>query len=354
MPTILEIAQGRSTPLTQGLMETVRTSVPLLSAFDARTSSDDRFLSLALVSLPTSRFVGVNEGLQAGNAGFELREFSCSQIGGLVMAEVEAARLWDARHTGVGMTWLEIQIMARLKADMRHVEKQMIQGRANDAKGFPGAKEMTPFSASNVLAAGGDAQASEFKRSVINAGGTTASTASSVYSFVFGEMESQLVVGNDTGAELLTVGQTIRQMMAPDSTKPTQLSEHDALEVRGYLGLSVSGFNIQESGQAVPTQYSLRRICNLTADSGKGLTDSLMEQLVLSHGEGRTPGVFAMSNRSGLQLATSRAPTQINFMMGSGDAARSTFSTQPSRPDNWQGIPIAYSDAVGSTDAIES
>jgi len=356
MPTALQIAQGRqSAPLSQGLFSTVRTATPLLSAFDARTSSDDKFLTLDLVSLPTSAFVGLNEGLTHSEGAFELREFSCSQIGGLIKAEVEAARLWSKHHTSTGYDWFSLQAMLRMKADLVNIEKQIILGRANDAKGFPGAKEMTPYIAANVMAATADPQASLWKKSVINAGGTTDNTASSVYSFVFGELEAQLVIGNDTGAEMLRVSEIVRQMIAPDSNSPTKLSLHDVAEVRGYMGLAVSGFNLQAAGQTVPTQYSVRRIANLTADSGKGLTDMLIDLLRRSHGGGRQVGLLAMSTRSGQQLAASRAPTAINFMMGqSGDAQKGTFTTYPAPPDNWNGIPIVYPDCIGSTDALES
>lgn len=354
MPTALQIAQGRQVPLSMGLFMAIRTVTPLLSAFDARTSSDDKFLSLAVVSLPTSKFVNLGEGMSSSEGRTELREFSCSQIGGLIKAEREACRLWDKHHQASGYTWFDLQTRLRIEADARHIERQMIQGFSNDAKGFPGAKDMTPFTTANVLALTAQAQASEFKKSVINAAGTTANTASSVYSFVFGELESQLVIGNDTGSEMLQIGETRTQMLPPDSTKPDELLEFDLALIRGYLGLSVNGFNQQIAGQAVPVQYAVRRLANLTADNNCKLTDAMMDKLRRSHGSGRTPNLFAMSARSGEQLAASRAPVAINFNMGqSGDAQNATFTTYPAPPENWNGIPIVYPDCIGDTDAIE-
>ncbi len=356
MPTALQIAQGRqSAPLSQGLFFQMRTATPLLSRFDARTSTDDKFLTLEVVSLPTSSFVGINEGLTSSEGAFELREFSCSGIGGLVKAEVEASRLWNLRHPNSGFDWFGLQAFLRMKADLMNMERQVILGRANDPKGFPGAKEMTPFRSGNVLSITDSPQDSGFKKTVINAGGTTDNTASSVYSFVFGELEAQIVLGNDTGAEMLRVSEVVRQMMAPDSTQPNKQSLHDAAEVRGYIGLSVGGFNIQAAGQAVPTQFAVRRVTNLTGDTGKGLTDKIMDKLKRSHGEGRQPGLLAMSGRSGEQLAASRAPTAVNFNMGqSGDAQQATFTTHPAPPDNWNGIPIVYPDCITDADPLES
>lgn len=355
MPTAFQIAQGRQVPLSMGLFMAIRTVTPLLSAFDARTSDDDKFLSLAVVSLPTSKFVNLGEGMSSSEGTLELREFSCSQIGGLIKAESETARLWDKHHQRSGYTWFDLQTKLRVESDARHIERQMIQGLANDAKGFPGAKDMTPFLSSNLMTLTQQAQSFEFKRSVINAAGSTANTASSVYSFVFGELESQLVIGNDTGAEMLQIGETRRQMMAPDPTNaPNELLEYDLALIRGYLGLAVNGYNQQIAGQPVPTQYAIRRIANLTADNGSRLNDAMMDKLKRSHGGGRAPGLFAMSARSGEQLAASRAPVAINFNMGqSGDAQNATFTTYPAPPDNWNGIPIVYPDCIGDTDAIE-
>lgn len=354
MPTAVQIAQGRQVPLSLGLFLAIRAYAPLVSAFDVRLSSDDKFLTLTVVSLPTSNFVNLGEGLSASEGRTDLREFSCSQIGGLVKAEVESSRIWDKHHAASGYTWMDLQTELRVKADVLNVERQMILGLANDAKGFPGAKDMTPFLTANVQTMAQTSQSLQFKRAVINAAGSTANTASSVYSFVFGELEAQLVLGNDTGAELVSISETVRQMIAPDSNAPAKLSLHDVAEVRGYMGLAINGFNQQIAGQAVPVQYACRRIANLTADSGCKLTDAHMDKLRRSHGEGRRPGLFAMSARSGEQLAASRQATAINFNMGqSGDAQNATFTTYPPPPENWNGIPIVYPDCIGETDAIE-
>lgn len=354
MPSAFQIAQGRSVPLSMGLFMAIRDVTPLLSIFDARTSADDKFLTLAVVSLPTSQFVNLNEGLSASEGMLELREFSCSQIGGLVKAEVEAARLWDKHHTASGYTWFDLQLQLRLKADAINIEKQMILGLANDAKGFPGARDITPYLAANVMTMTQTAQSFGFKRSIINVGGTAANKASSVYSFVFGELESQLILGNDTGTELIRVNETIRQMMAPNPSEPAKMSMHDTAEMRGYIGLSVNGFNQQIVGQQIPTQYALRRAANITDETNYKLTDAVIDKLVRSHGEGRRPGVLAMSARSGEQLAQSRAPVAINFNMGqSGDAQAATYTTYPAPPDNWHGIPIVYPDCISDSDAIE-
>lgn len=354
MPTAFQIAQVRQTPFTGGLFKALLDQAPLFSAFDARPTAGTKFYSLALISLPTAGFVNLGEGMSASEGGFELREFSCSLIGGMVKAEKISAGLWDGSNGAPG-SWFDLQTQLRMKADVLHVERQMILGTTNDAKGFPGAKDLTPFSA-GVFTLTETAAKYSFQRGVLNVAGTTANTASSVYSFVFGEQESQLVLGNDSGGELVTLGEIRRQSLAPDPVNaPTRLLEFDVAQMEGFVGLSVAGFNQQLANQTIPVQYAVRRACNITSDAGKTCTDQVMSKLSLSHGTGRRPSIFAMSHRSGEQLAAARQAV-MNYNMGSGDAVRSAYVTYPDPPDNWRGIPIIYPnpDVIGDSDAIEA
>lgn len=354
MPTALQIAQGRQIPLTMGLLMAVQTHVPLFSAFDVRSVADTKFLSLAVTSLPSSSFAHLGEGFAMSEGALELREFSCSLIGGLIKAELITAALWDKAHAQSGWTWFDLQTELKVKADMLNIERQMILGTLNDAKGFPGAREITPYTSGNKMTLTETAQSYEFKRSVLDVTGSTSSTGSSVYSFVFGELECQLIWGNDSQGELFQISEIIRQAVAPNASLPNNTLMHDLAQLQGFVGLSVGGYN-QTPGGYIPTQYSVRRATNITAQDGKKCTDVVMDKLTRMHGVGTRPNLFAMSVRSGEQLAASRAPTQTNFVMGqSGDAKAATFSTYPPPPDNYQGIPIVYPMCIGDTDAIEA
>lgn len=359
MPTALEIAQGRNVPLSSALFMAVQTRTPLLSRFDARTTAGYNFLSLALISLPSSAFARYGEGFSASNARFALREFSPSLIGGIIMAEKITMERWDREHpTLEGGGWFGIQTEAKFIADMQNLERQLIKGLSNDANGFPGAKEMTPYSTSNAFLMTASASDYNYQRTVLNVAGSTAGTASSIYSFIFGETEAQLVicgVDGDSG-ELIRMGERTLQKIAPDPVNyPAKISEHWLAQMDGHMGLSVSGHNNQVAGQTVPTQYSVRRACNVTAQTGYTCTDKVLDKLTRSHGVGKRPNLIAMSERSGEQLAASRTPA-VQFMMGSGDAAAMQSNIYPDPPENWRGIPIVYPgpDVIGNTDAIEA
>lgn len=356
MPTAAQIAMGRNTRLSAGLLLSVAADVPLLDAFDVRTTTETEFLTLSRDSLPSSSFVRLGEGVSGGEASLSIRKASCSRIGGLVSAPVDSARMWDNAHAESGFTWFGLQADSRVKADMKNIEKQLIQGLANDALGFPGANDITPFIAANLFTMAETAAKYEYKRPVLNAGSgvsLTANTASSVYSFCFGPLESQLIWGNDNGGDLFQFSEIVRQFLANPNDSTKQILT-DMAQIVGHVGFAVGGFSPDQVNQAVPTQYSLRRAANLTADVGAKLTDAIMGKLVGSHGPAKRPSLIAMASRSGEQLAASRAPTSVNINMGPGNADAQSFVTYPEPPKDWRGIPIVYPLCITESGAVEA
>lgn len=359
MPTALQIAQVRQTPFSMGLIMAIQDAHPLFSNFDFRTVDGYDFLSLALVERPNAaEFTTYGAGFDHTSAAYELRRFSTSLIGGIVKSELITEERWNQENSAVEWDWFDIESEEKFKASIMGIERQMILGRSASAQGFPGAKELTPFESGNVITMAENGAKYNYARSVLNAGGTTADTASSVYSFVFGEKQCQGILGGGaTSGEFLRIAEPRIQMLAPNSAEPTRLSDHKVAQMSGHIGLSVAGFNQQAEGQAIPVQYAIRRIANLTEDSGKKLTDAHMTKLSRMHGTGLRPSLYAMSERSGEQLAASRTPTAVNFLMGvSGDAAANTFNTYPEPPADWRGTPIAYVDpsVIADDDAIEA
>lgn len=355
MPTLLEIAQGRQIPLTAGIFEAVATQAPALAAFDARTTASTRFMALALTGLPTaSGFKDYGEGATHGGASLAVREFEAKLTVAKVQVEKLTAARWDAEHAASGTTYFDLQLMARMAAEMRHLERIIFYGTAQDAKAFPGLKELTAYSPGNSLSLTEDPGATDFVKSYVNAGGSTANTASSVYSVVHGPMDCQLVVCNDGGGELFHMEEPIRQHIAPDANAPTATLEYLITQISGHFGVAVSGMN-QTPNDVIPTQYSVRRLGNLTEDSGKGVTDAKLEQLVLSHGDGIVPDRVYMNGRSARQWADSRSASTATLFLGmSGDARNNTGSLRAKRPDNFEGIPVTYTSAITSTEAINS
>jgi len=75
-------------------------------------------------------------------------------------------------------------------------------------------------------------------------------------------------------------------------------------------------------------------------------------------GTGKSPSLYAMSERSGEQLAASRAPVATHFNMGGGDAAAQQANQYPDPPMTWGRLntPIVYvsPDVIVDTDVIEA
>lgn len=357
MPNALQIAQGRQVPLTQGLIMALIAEAPLLASIDARTSASTKFLSLVITSLAAANaFVNYNEGFTATEGTLELREFDCSLVGGQIKAERITAQKWDKEHAAAGYSWMDLQTMLKLKAQGIELEKQIIKGQAYDAKGFPGLKELLPYISGNLLTTTETAAKYNFARTVLNAGGSTANTGTSVYAIIEGELDVQLVLGDDMSGtgDLFRLSEMVTSNEAPNPAEPTKKSLHDLQQFSGHIGLSMAGFN-QTPNSVVPTQFSARRIANLTAQQGYTLTDALMSKLSRMFGPSKRPTKFIMGTRSGEQLAASRQATQVNVNLGAGPAVTQSFNTYPPPPDNWNGIPIVYADnAIGEAEAIEA
>jgi len=201
-----------------------------------------------------------------------------------------------------------------LRAALKKFEVQLINGTTGvgDAAGFTG------FRQASTVDALADAM-------VVNAAGTTAATASSVWGVRIAEDGvSGIYKGEGSSIELgdTVVQQTIVNAGTDNKTFPT-------LYTPGifWCGLQIGG------------AYDIGRICNLTNDSGKGLTDLLMSQLLEKFPVGFGPTHFVMSRRSRGQLQRSRT----------------TYSPtgQPATlPTEYEGIPIVVTDSQSDTEAL--
>ncbi len=205
------------------------------------------------------------------------------------------------------------QVIARegarhLQGILFKAEQQSIYGTGadGDANGFSG------FMNSTYLDALADAM-------VIDAGGTTASTASSVYAVRLGTDDVAMV----TQPEIQIGESMIQRVAGATGYYPAYYTPASV-----WLGLQMGG------------AYSVGRIANLTEDSGKGLTDDLIADLLSQFPAGRQPSILCMSRRSLKQLQVSRTATNAT-------GAPAPFPTEAF------GVPIIVTDALTNTEALE-
>lgn len=159
---------------------------------------------------------------------------------------------------------------------------------------------------------------------VVNAGGTTANTGSSVYLIRVGESEGVCGVYKGDGP-VVELGDTIVQNMTTGG----------GLHYPAYYTPGTAWFGLQVGGT-----YSVSRVCNLTEDSGKGLTDDLLYEAFAKHPTGQRPTVVVMNRRSQEQLRASRTATNA------------TGAPAPLPDTACGGLPIVVTDQISSTEAL--
>lgn len=359
MPTAVELLQVQGTAFNSNLFMGVVADLPVINTFDAREVTSDKILSLGIVALPTGRFLNLGEGYRTAQTDTALVEYNASRIGGSVKIQISTEEKWNKANrsaigAGIASDYATIQIRGATLGQMRTVQTQIFYGTTNDAKGFPGLKGLTPYVASNVLATTDHAQDSSWAKSVINAGGSTSSTASSIYAVRFGEMDCQMCIGGPGGLSGFLNYPTPEKVWLEATDAVDSVSKGDWYHVttaEGYLGLSVMGSNQANASRQFP-QYSVRRIANVTAQTGYTCTDSLLAKLTAAAPDEKRASIIYMSYRSRRQLQESRSPSSTIYV-GGVLPKNSAFNYAP-LPEQFEGIPIVATDAIGNTDAIES
>jgi len=303
--TLLDVAKLNGADKEVGLIEEVLTSAPEAQIFPFRTITGTSYPTVTRTSQPNVGFRLANAGITAGKSEFLRKIVQAYIIGGRVEADKAVAMAYEEGMEAYEM----IEALGTMKQTLIEIGSQIWYGTTADDKGFPGIKAALPYTAG--VADG----------SVINAAGTTASTASSVYAVKFGPQDVQLVGGN---GQVPLLGDFRDETIEDGDGNPLPGRVADLV---GWIGLQIGSIN------------SVRRIANLTADSGKGLTSDLLDDMLNSFPIGHRPDAIFMSRRSRLQLKK--------------DLATPERPTVP-LPTEYDGIPIYATDSILNTDAIEA
>ena len=285
-----------------GVVDEVNVQVPEIAQFPiTRVQRGLKFTSMFLKELPTTGFRKLGDGIAASKGRYEEREFKLYLFGGRVEVEIAAGQADDEGLEGLKARHINGVTLSAL----REVGSQLFYGISNEADGFPGLKAFTPFGGAYTL----------------NATGDTANTASSVYGVKFGENYASMLFG---GAEdPFALGDFRRETITGNNSQPLPA---EVADLEGWLGL------------AIKHAASVVRICNLTAQTGKGLTDALAGDAEDLLPAGIKPDVYFMSKRSRTQLRKSRSTPE---------------NVYPAMPTELNGIPIIVTDSIRDTDAIE-
>jgi hypothetical protein len=312
---LLDIAQMNGGDKVVGLIEENLTYAPEVSKFFTRPPLEGNktsYYTVTRTAYPGVGFRKANEGVTATKSTTIRKLVECFIFGG----RVECDKAVGMAHED-GMNGLEMfEADGVMKQALIELGQQIWYGRLTDDKGFPGLKEFLPTTAATV----------------VDATGSTASTASSLYAVKFGLKDVCLVPG---AGNVFQLGQFRDETILDSNSAPLPGRVADLL---GYIGMQVG--NVNCAG----------RIYNLTADSNKGLTDTLISQLLEKFPVGYTPDAFFCSRRSLGQLQRSRT---IVINASGGNKPQNVENVAPI-PTEAFGIPIVVTDNILNTDAIGS
>ena len=261
----------------------------------------------------TGSFRKIGAGTAAITEVSEEREFRCFNA----EPRIEEDRTEADRYEQGPQAWLQAKSTRILDLEMLAWAKQMYYGSGNNADGYPGL-----------------IQAYDSTDRVVDAGGTTASTGSSVWLLRVAQAGNLADDGvrwrfGNNGSMRFDPVQLLPSVDPADSTKKLY-KYHTAFT-------AYPGFQVQ-------TLLSVVRIKKLTADSGKGLTDLLLDSALEKFQAGRGPNLILMSLRSARQLKNSRTATSptgapapwVNSIMGL----------------DGQMIPIHITEAISNTESL--
>lgn len=297
-----DVVAINSSESTVGMINQISKQIPELGFLAASPVEKTAYKTIVRTALPSAGFRAIGTGRVRDVGTIAARDVACKYL--------DAS--WSADAAAIsGIDWgnpVQEQQQAHLLAAMKDLQAQIYYGTGADAAGFAGYASLFPNSNSD---------------GVIDAGGTSASTGSSIYLVKTGVQDVCLAWGNGGKIE---EGDVFDTVLLDGSSNPYNAK---AQTVAGYVGLQITNYN------------SLVRIANVTADAGKGATDDLIYSGLTEFARryGLMPDGIFMSYRSWGQLRTSRT------------AVNATGASAP-LPTDVGGIPVYPTLGLGNTEAI--
>lgn len=346
-PNAADLALRKNNPYLAGMILAVQEQTPVWNSFPMNELNGTSMLALALASLPAAiGFLDINEGMTSTKAQLVTGRVDAARIGALIESAVSSTKLWEQQNPGIN--YIDFQVKKRLVAELQNIEKVIFLGTVQDAKAFYGLKQICAPTTANTQALTASATY-PFTKTVLNVGGSTSNTATSVFSVCHGPEDVTLYMGGPQGvAGFLSMSPIVEQyQLDPGST--TKKQPYYITSGEGYCVLSVFGSGEAFADRSYP-QYSVRRAMNITADSGKGCTEAVLDKLIAMHPQGHKPTAFYMSIRSQEQLLADRIANGVVQLNPSH-----TGTVRAGLPTEHRGIPIIVAEAaITDTQAIET
>jgi len=293
-----------------GLIEGNVLRYPEARLFPAKNIAGTSYPTITRTDYPAPGFRNVNEGTNTLKSSYERKLVSCAFLDGQLEVDEAVVTADDGGVVGI----MESEASGLMRGTLRAIGKQTWYGVSNDAKGFPGAQAVVDSSL------------------IVDAAGTTASTGSSVYLVNLSPQGVSMVFGE---GRLLTMPEWIRQRVTRDSKQLFAWVSN----ISGWVGCQWTNTN------------ALGRIKNLTEDSGKGLTDALVQDLLAKFPEDAdlSNAKLFMTRRSARQLQKSRSATSVSNL---GPRTAGGIEVAAPWPTESCGIPIELTSSIVNTETI--
>ena len=319
LTTLAELILFNSNDVNPAEITNILNGAPVLSALHAMPSSNGTVHKYNVeTGAPVVGFRALNDGADYTAGSSTQTSVTLKYLDAKVIEDrAECLAFKDGEEA-----WMDRRTMRNLRQALYTFERQVWYGTGSlgSSGGFSGLAQDTNYDATT------DGQ-------VVNAGGTAAATASSVWLIsstpddrgmaLVGAGDPQISGGNNIN---FTISPTFQSVVLGANSKSMVANVRDA---GAHLGIQVG------------SKYSIVRIANLTADSGKGLTDALLEDAMALFPSGFQPTVIAMSRRSRKQLRKSRTTYSP------------TGSPAPN-PVDFDGVPIYATDSISDVEALIS
>lgn len=316
LPNLLDIVKANGSDALVGLIDEASKAAPEMKMAPSRPIAGISYKTLVRTALPGNTS-GSFRSANAGSAGLKSVYENRLVETFIIEPRFECDKAVADAYIDGAPAYIAMEASGIMEAELQGLCKQFYYGTGTggNAKGFPGL--LQAYDATNMA---------------IDAGGTTASTGSSVWLVKFGPKDVTWVWGN--GGSFNLSQPRIESLIDPSDTATPPTKKLD-----GYVMTLVA-----RPGLQVGSLRSLVRIKKLTEDNGKGLTDALINKALEKFPTGSQPDVIFMSRRSNRQLQSSRTATNPT-----GAPAPWPTSVVGIAGQN---VPIVVTDSILDTEAL--
>lgn len=316
LTTLAELILFNSQDVNPAEMTNILNGAPVLAALHAMPASNGTLHKYNIeTGAPVVGFRAVNDGADYTAGSSTQTSVTLKYMDAKVIEDRAECRAFKAGEEA----WMDHRTMRQLRQALYVFEKQVWYGTVHgDSGGFAGlANDANYNNAADAL--------------VVNATGTTVTTGSSVWLLcsipddsafaLVGAGDPLINGGNNIN---FTISPTFQSVVLGANSKSMVANVRDA---GAHLGIQVG------------SKYACVRIANLTADSGKGLTDALLEDAMALFPANMQPTVIAMSRRSRKQLRKSRT-------------TYSPTGAPAANPIDFDGVPVFVTDSIIDTETL--